>query len=209
MLLGLRPGLLEKYNSSNTAAAKFAFLKAFILDPQSLGSITIESEYVERASRDEDSNWAEVALCNLRKEYSSDAGKKFLEDKIVGEQEGRPHPQDPNNPEMRLYWVFRENIDSTKSHRSVGTKISGKGTMPANKAAQGALCDTLTAHATDFKGKGSTKGVPESTEKGRGRSKGKKGGKGKGKGSDNTKVSRLFFLCFFRGFSESSLDPPL
>ena len=65
--------------------------------------------------------------------------------------------------------------------------------MPANKAAQGALCDTLTAHATDFKGKGSTKGVPESIEKGRsGRSKGKKGGKGKGKGSENTKVSRLF-----------------
>lgn len=146
--------MLEKYNSTSTAEGKFAFLKAFILDPQSLSSITIESEYVERASRDEDTNWAEVALCNLRKEYSSEAGKKFLEDKIVCQQEGRPHPQDPSNPEMRLYWVFRENTDSTKTHRSVGTRISGKGTMPANKAAQGALCDTLTGHAADFKGKG-------------------------------------------------------
>ena len=213
-VVGLRPGLLQKYNNTSTSAGKFEFLKAFILDPQSLSSITIETEYIEQASRDEDHNWAEVALCNLRKEYSSDAGKKFLEDKIVGQQEGRPHPQDPMNPEMRLYWIFRENVDSTKNHRSIATKISGKGNIPSNKAAQGAVADALTSHAANFSGKG---GDPKGTgiTKGGGTTKG--GGKTKTKRKTKTKTKEtklpkvnfsmfcLFDVCFF--FPALSCNP--
>ena len=192
-VVGLRPGLIQKYNNTTTSAGKFEFLKAFILDPQSLSSVTIETEYIEKASRAGDHNWAEVALCNLRKEYSSDAGKKFLEEKVIGQQEGRPHPQDPMNPEMRLYWIFRGNVDSTQNHRSVATKIGGKGTIPSNKAAQGAVADALTSHGANFSGKGGNPPVTvPSSGGGKNKGQGKKGGKGK----DKSKVNFSMFVLF-------------
>ena len=82
---------------------------------------------------------------------------------------------------MKLYWVFKENADSTRNRNTLGTRVSGKGSLPDNKAARGAVTDAVTGFVADFhsKGKGSGSG---------GESKGKKGGK---KGStENTEKKK-------------------
>ena len=63
---GLRPVLLQKWQSASSASAKFEFIKAFMLDPQNLGSISIESEFVDLARKANDDCWIQLPLCKLR-----------------------------------------------------------------------------------------------------------------------------------------------
>ena len=93
---------------------------------------------------------------------------------MVAKQTGRAHPQDPTNPEMRLYWVYRESTDTTKNLQRVGTRVSGKGHVPANKAAAQAVVDGVTGFAADF-GKGKGAPAPDSTLVGKGKGKTKSG----------------------------------
>ena len=167
---GLRPGLIQKWQACHDQQSKFKFLQAFMLDPQCLGSIQIEAEYVNQAEHEDSSQWAELPLSTLRKQFTSPEEKAFLENQVVGKQSGREHPQDPSNPEMRLYWIYRETTDTTKNLQRVGNRLSGKGNVPANKAAVQACVDGITGFASDF-GKG--KGAPEPTVVGKGKGKGK------------------------------------
>ena len=165
---GLRPGLIEKYAACGSQSAKFQFLKAFMLDPDHMGSIEIEAEFVSKAEHDDGSKWEQLPLQVLRKRFTTPVEVKFLEDQIVKKQDGLAHPQDPLNPEMMLYWVFKENTDETHNSSSVGTRTSVRGSVPKNKAAVGAVADALTGFAADFgKGKGAAR--QESTTKGRGK----------------------------------------
>ena len=170
-MAGLRPGLLQKYQNAVTADEKFSLLKAFMLDPVSLADVQIEASYVEMSKEEGGSRWVEVPLSQLRKEFTSPHEVRFLEEKIVKAQKGRAHPQDPTgeDDEMRLYWVFREAEEVSKSSREVGTKLSAAGSIPANKAARTAIADSLVGRAAEFGRKG---GVAE-TENGKGM--GKKG----------------------------------
>lgn len=114
---GLKPGLLAKYQSARTSAQKFELLKAFTLD-ESMNSVHIETEYLELAMKDDNSQWVELPLSQIRTMYSnSEAEKRFVETNIVGQQNGRRHPQDPDGSqkEMRLYWVFRENSENIRN----------------------------------------------------------------------------------------------
>ncbi|CAL1152425.1 unnamed protein product [Cladocopium goreaui] len=177
-LLGLRPGLLQKYQNAVTADEKFALLKAFMLDPVSMAEMTIEASYAEMSKEEDKAKWVELPLCQLRQEFTSEAEQRFLQEKIINVQAGRCHPQDftGEDTEMRLYWVFREGSGVSKQSREVGTKVTGKGSVPANKAARAAIADTLVGRAAEF----SRKGAP-SADSGKG-SKGKtKTGKAGGK----------------------------
>ena len=88
-LPGLRPGLIQKWQSCTTSKAKFEFLQAFMLDPQSMSTITIEAEFVEAAQRDENSQWKELPLFNIRTMFPGEAGNRFVENEIVQKQGGR------------------------------------------------------------------------------------------------------------------------
>lgn len=136
----------------------------------------MEAEYQEMAEKDDASSWVELPLASIRKMYQSEEEKRFLQDKILNVQPGRNHPQDPSgeNTEMRLYWVFKENSDTTRNRKSVGHRLTATGNVPMNKAATQALADGLVSKAADFQGKGSS--LPPSTY-GEGC-----GGKGKAKG---------------------------
>ena len=146
---GLRPGLLQKYNAAVTDSDKWALLKAFMLDPDNMEGIEVEAVYADQAVREENENWVDT----------TEEEKKFL-DKIVNEQTGVPHPQDPKNPEMRRYWHWKESSDNTGRKRCVGTHMYAKQTIPANKAARQMLSDGLDARQADF-GKGASKGSLE------------------------------------------------
>ena len=161
---GLRPGLLQKYNAAVTDADKWALLKAFMLDPDNMEGVEVEAIYADQAVREENEQWAEVPLSQLRKIYTSPAEKEFLE-KIVAEQPGTPHPQDPKNPEMRRYWHWKESTDNRGRKRCVGTHTIARQTLPANKAARQMLSEGLETHAAEFE-KGPSKGL-----KGRGKSR--------------------------------------
>lgn len=156
---GLRPGMLQKYNAATSASQKFEFIRAFMLDPAQLSSITIEAFYEELARKEESENRSEVPLFQLRKIYVSPGEQKFLEENIVQKQSGRAHPQDPNrtNPEMVLYWHFTENTDQTKNRRDIGHKAKAVGEVPLNRAALGAVDSSLQAAAAGFAGKGGGK----------------------------------------------------
>ena len=171
---GLRPGLLQKYEAAVTADAKFAFLRAFLLDPENLSAIEVESSYEEQAMREDQSKWVQLPLSELRKIYTSEEQRKFLQSNIVDQQTGENHPQDPQGlcPEMMLYWHFNQNSDTSGSKSAVGTKISVKAGMPNNKAAVAALADSLTSRGAGFQGKG--KGSTGAT--GGSKGQGKKGG---------------------------------
>ena len=154
-MLGLRPGLLQKYQQATTADAKWQLLKAFMLDPQSMATVEIETCYQDLARQEDTSSWVEKPLSSLRKLFTSEGEKRFLEQKVVAVQRGRPHPQDPSNPELRLYWVFMQNQDDTKHHKDIGTVMRARGSVPANRAALQSLADGVDGHAADFmSGKG-------------------------------------------------------
>jgi hypothetical protein len=179
---GLRPGLLQKYAAASSSHAKWEFLKAFMLDPQNLGSVQIEAEYVSLAEREDSENWQELPLETLRKQYTTEAEKAFLQKHVIDKQPGRAHPQAPGDENMRLYWVFKENADSTRNRNTLGTRVSGKGSLPDNKAARGALTDAVTGFVADFHSKGKGSGGEDVPQKG------KKGGKkGPSKGSEKPK----------------------
>lgn len=126
-----------------------------MLDPQSLASVEIETCYLDLARQEDTSSWVEKPLSALRKLYTSDEEKRFLEQKVVAVQRGRPHPQDPSNPELRLYWVFLQNQDDTKHRKDIGTTLRATGSVPNNKAALQSLADGIDGHAADFmSGKG-------------------------------------------------------
>ncbi|CAJ1393632.1 unnamed protein product, partial [Effrenium voratum] len=55
------------------------------------------------SQRKESDVYDRVSLAQLRREYTSDTEKAFLENLIASSQEGVPHPQAPDDPEMRLY----------------------------------------------------------------------------------------------------------
>jgi len=107
--------------------------------------------------------------------------------------------------EMRLYWVFREGSGVSKQSREVGTKVTGKGSVPANKAARAAIADTLVGRAAEF----SRKGAP-SADSGKG-SKGKtKTGKagGKTKSTSTRKAGVYAASIDLSHFCETSLALP-
>lgn len=181
MLPGLRPGLLQKYQAAVTPQAKFEFLRAFILDPNGLSDITVESEFVSAASHDDASNWSELPLMELKKMFVTPEERRFLQEEVVAKQPGRTHPQDASgtNREMRLYWIFKEATDVTRNRSSISTKLRATGKVPANKAACGAVADGLLRSAVDFGGKGASgKGgeekppvVPDPKAKSKGKAK--------------------------------------
>jgi hypothetical protein len=72
---------LQKYQNASTSDEKFQLLKAFLLDPVSLSSVTIETCYEEMAEHADRSQWIEVPLSVLRRQYTTDAEKRFLEEK--------------------------------------------------------------------------------------------------------------------------------
>ena len=117
-----------------------------MLDPTSLSSLTIEAEYVSMAEKDDESQWEEKPLFELRQKFSTPEAARFLEKNILEKQTGRAHPQDPAglNQEMRLYWVFREGNETTRNKTSVGTRLKATSEVPNNRAAMNALADGLT-----------------------------------------------------------------
>ena len=160
-----------------------------MLDPQSLSSIEIESYYTELAEKEDKSKWVELPLETLKKMYVTPEEKKFLETKVIAKQSGRNHPQDPDgtDPNMKLYWIFRENTDETGNKTSVGHSMTARGNVPHNKTAMTAIGDRLTAAGADFNSKGV--GRSDVNENGsKGKDKDKRNGKGKGKGKDKRKV---------------------
>lgn len=185
---GLKPGLLQKYQSARTAGQKFDLLKAFMLDP-SMNGVEIETEYVEQSKKQEGDNWSEKPLHELRLKYTTPEAKKFLEQNIIAKQSGRNHPQDPEgtNPEMKLFWIFEQSTESTTNSSKIGSRTSARAEVPSNKAARAALTDSLTATAAEFHGKGKGSHVPAPVPA-EGKSKNKKGGKGKGNGKDKNKA---------------------
>ena len=153
---GLRPGLLQKWQNTTTAAGKWAFMQAFLLDPQNLSGVQIETEYSDLAEQQDASCWAELPLSALKKLYTTEAEKLFLEESIVKKQTGRAHPQAPENPDMTLYWVYRENTETSKNTRGIATKVTARGTLPMNRAAGQAVTDGINNFAASFGGKGSS-----------------------------------------------------
>lgn len=196
---GLKPGLLQKYQQASTASEKFSFFKAFMLD-ESMSSVEVEVEFVNQSLHDDAAQWVELPLSQLEKIYTTESERRFLQEKIVGRQEGRAHPQDPDGADksMRLYWAFRECADTDRNRHQVGARLSATGAVPGNKAARQAVVDGLTTAEADFakggKGKswgggGGGKGPqnPEVKAKAKAQAKAKAGPIGSG----------CYFCCFF------------
>ena len=164
-----------------------------MLDPQNMSTITIEAEFVDAAQHDENSQWKELPLCNIKQMFPGEAGERFVQTEIVAKQVGRQHPQDVDgsNPELRLYWVFHETSDITRNRQSVATRINARGEVPQNKAAMAAVADGVLARAADFTSKGLGKGH-DTTSAVTG-----KGSNGKGKGKGGPKAKKAGVLCNF------------
>ena len=179
VLAGLRPGLLAKYQAAQTADQKFEFLRAFMLDPTHLGSLTVEAHYTELDTQESESKWVEKPLYELEKLYNTPELKRFLQTKILDRQAGRNHPQDPTgeDPSMKLYWIYQETSDSTGKKKQVGTSIKASTDIPQNKAARAAIGDGLLGRAAEFGKGGKGSGDQGDNGKGTNRNKGK-GGKG-------------------------------
>lgn len=171
--------------------------------------ITIEAEYVDAAQHDENSQWKELPLVNIRQMFPGEAGQRFIQNEIISKQGGRQHPQDidGSNPELRLYWVFTETSDVTRSRQSVATRVSARGEVPQNKAAMAAVADGVLARGADFASKGGGKGA-ETTPPIMG--KGKKG-KGNGKvGPPKAKkagsMGRNYMILFSNKFQQLYME---
>jgi len=182
-----------------------------MLDPTSLSSLTIEAEYVSMAEKDDESQWEEKPLFELRQKFSTPEAARFLEKNILEKQTGRAHPQDPAglNQEMRLYWVFREGNETTRNKTSVGTRLKATSEVPNNRAAMNALADGLTFEATTFHtGKGGDSQREQQEIKGKGGDNRKGGGKNKGKGKAKGKQagSSRFFFAFTTQRTRSLLN---
>ena len=183
---GLKPGLLQKFNAAHTPDQKFAFLKAFMLDP-SMNSVEVESEYVDMSVSEDRNNWVQLPLAEIRKKYNTDADKAFI-DQVIAQQIGTNHPQDPNGefPDWKLYWIFKEGAESHGSNKHMNHCTVARSHVPANKAANQSMADHLTTVAAGFGGKGPT--MP-TTGKGAGPQTSRKG-KGKGSGKAASKANK-------------------
>ncbi|CAE7552891.1 unnamed protein product [Symbiodinium necroappetens] len=146
---GLKPGLLEKYQSCTSAQQKFEFLKAFVLDPD-MENVEVEACFKELAERKTSDVYVELPLEELRRTYTTEAQKKFLEGTILQKQQVCPHPQDPGNAEMRLYRVYQTGLDKSSNVSRLSTKLSGKGRVEKNAAARNALAESLAAKCADM-----------------------------------------------------------
>ncbi|CAE7786823.1 unnamed protein product [Symbiodinium sp. CCMP2456] len=146
---GLKPGLLEKYQNCSGAQQKFDFLKSFILDPD-MENVEVEACFKELAERKTSDVYVELPLEDLKKTYTTEAQKKFLTETILQKQQGRPHPQDPGNSEMRLYRVYQTGVDKSSNLSQLSTKLRGKGRVERNAAARNALADSLAAKCADM-----------------------------------------------------------
>ena len=167
-----------------------------MLDSTNLGSLTIESHYVETDTRKSESKWVEKPLWELRKLYDTPELKRFLQTKILDRQAGRNHPQDPSGEDesMKLYWVYQESSDTQGHVKEVGTALRGTAEVQRNKAARTAVADMLVGHAADF-GKGKGVGGDQGQVQGnKGRSR---KGAGKGKDKGKTKVGPHVHHYFF------------
>ena len=158
-----------------------------MLDPQSLSSIQVEAEWEEKARRQDTSSWIEVPLSELRKTHTSEPEKRLL-GKILQQQQGRPHPQAPDDPDMRLYWLFQQTKDETTNRRDMNTRLKATGNIPQNRAALGTVSDYVTSAAADFGGKGFP--VQESPV-GKGKGKSKANGKNEGGKRGNSKKALI------------------
>ena len=182
---GLKPGLLQKFNAAHTPDQKFAFLKAFMLDP-SMNSIEVEAEYVDMSVSEDRNNWVQLPLSEIRKKYNTDADKAFI-DQVIAQQVGMNHPQDPNGdfPDWKLYWIFKEGAESHGNNKHMNHRTVARSHVPANKAANQSMADHFTTVAAGFGGKGPTmpttgkgKGAgPHTSRKGKGNGSGKATGK--------------------------------
>ena len=175
-----------------------------------MNSVEVEARYVELAQHDDSSCWKELPLSELRRMFVSEAEKAFLEREIVQKQTGRAHPQDATgrDAEMRLYWVFRENSDTTRNRREVGHELSVKASVPTNAAARAAVVDGLTAAAADFggKGKGGHVGFADPVDHGKGG--GNKGKKGGGKnGTPKTPKAGIYLIQFYISYFLIAIIP--
>ena len=181
-----------------------------MLDPQNLGSISIESEFVDLARKANDDCWIQLPLCKLRKLYTTPEEQAFLKNNILGTQVGENHPQDPNglSEEMKLYWVFQEKRDATTQRNDVSRSIKVSNPVPRNAAARGALAETVTSVAATFEsGKGKVGnvsgkgGTPSQSEASKG------GGKKGGKGAPKRKKAIISFVYLeFEPFSPQCLS---
>ena len=63
-------------------------------DPVGLSSMTVEPYYNELAESRVSTNFVELPLQELRKRYTSDVEKEFLQKQVIDKQVGVPHPQD-------------------------------------------------------------------------------------------------------------------
>lgn len=161
-----------------------------MLDPQSLSSIEIEAHYTEIAEKEDKSKWVELPLETLKKMYVTPEEKKILETKVIAKQSGRNHPQDPDgtDPNMKLYWIFRENTDETGNKTSVGHSMTARGNVPHNKTAMTAIGDRHTAAGADFNSKGVGRSdVNENSNREKDDNGKKRTRKGGGKGKDKNK----------------------
>ena len=125
-----------------------------------MATVEVEAYYEEQAADEDGSQWKEKPLSQLRLEMTSEPEKKLLE-KILLTQAGTPHPQDPLNPDLRLYWVFQENTQETKKRNTVGHRVGARGEVEPNKAARTALADHIVGKGATFgKGTGSSGSFP-------------------------------------------------
>ncbi|CAE7330515.1 unnamed protein product, partial [Symbiodinium sp. CCMP2592] len=81
-----------------------------------------------------------------------DLPTRFAFLKAFVQHKDMPDIEDPKNPEMRIYTVFRDIKDSSAKTKEVGTKTSGRAKLPANKAARAAFAETMQNKADSFAG---------------------------------------------------------
>ena len=168
--------------SSIQPECKVRVFQAFIQDPESLSSLTVEAEYEEMAEKSDESEWVELPLAELYRMYQTPEEKEFLETEVVGKQLGRTHPQDSTgeNKMMKLYWVYRMKKDLERNSKRLGHRLRAIGEVPDNRAAINAIAEHMNFVGADFGGKSKGKSglvtPPAGKAKGKG-TKGKGGGK--------------------------------
>ncbi|CAK9080959.1 unnamed protein product, partial [Durusdinium trenchii] len=146
---GLQPGLVEKYNAAKTDQEKFALVKAFIMDP-TMDSVEVEAFYIQQSKEKSRGIWVELPLSELEQKYNTPEDREWLQKQVVARQAGTPHPQDPTNPRKRIYKVFEKFEHSSENSKLVGSYLSAKSRVAANKAQRQSLADHITHDAAGF-----------------------------------------------------------
>ncbi|OLP85691.1 Ribosome-binding protein 1 [Symbiodinium microadriaticum] len=103
---GLRKGLVAQWAATPPhSAARFEFLKAFLLDKEHLATIKVEPYFEELSESKEKEQFTELPLCMIRQKYEGVAGGKAFVENLLASQVGKKHPQS-DDKEMRIYKVF-------------------------------------------------------------------------------------------------------